>query len=189
MAPKKGMILKVTAVALCIAIPSALTRLGFYEKCLAYFKDSEINYSNAEFGFSITLPNAPEVKESKRLDERSNLTFGKTTVKSVGADNSEFNIGCTNYPPGLLDTSKVYEQLHNGRDGVIENSSFELIKSVDTLINNYPAVYLLTKKGEQLRYVLIVIRNNQSITLLGDLKCNPLQKDHFEHYFNSLKVN
>lgn len=190
MTTKNKNITKGIIIALVIGISSPLIRMGFLQKCYAYFQDKEFNYSDSKLGFSINLPNQPEVTSQQVT--RNGLTLDFISIKSVGADKSEYIVSFTNYPLGTIDSSIIYEQLHSGRDAAIKNSNFELIKSVDTLINNYPAIYAITKnldKKSYLRYMLMVIKDNhQSISVIGDLHYAPMQRDHFEHYFNSLKI-
>jgi tetratricopeptide (TPR) repeat protein len=190
MTDKNKKIIKGVIITLIIGISFPLIRMGFLAKSYAYFQDKDFNYSDSKLGFSIIFPNQPEVK-SERVT-RNGLTIDLTTIKSVGADKSEYIVAFTNYPEGTIDSSIVYEQLHNGRDAAVKNSDFEIIKSVDTLINNYPAVYAVTKsleKKKHKRYMLMIIKeNHQGISIIGDLYYDPVQRKHFEHYFNSLKI-
>jgi hypothetical protein len=190
MIAKNKNILKGVIIVLVFGITYPLIRMGFLEKYNANSQDKDFNYSNSKLGFSITFPNQPEV--TSRQITRNGLTLDLTSIISVGADKSEYGVTFTNYPMGAIDSSKIYEYLKKGRDGAIKNSNFELIKSVDTLINNYPAIYAITKNLDNrgfMRYILCVIKNNhQGIALIGDLHYDPVQREHFEHYFNSLKI-
>ncbi len=116
------------------------------------------------------------------------LSLERLIIKSLGADNSEYTIVCTILPIGHSDSSDVHEQLQNGIDLSIKNNGLELIKSIDTLINDYPAIYAVTRKSNQTMAMLSIIKSNQSIILGGVIKYELLQRQHFEHYYNSFKI-
>jgi hypothetical protein len=176
---------KVIIILILLGVIGTFLRMHLIDSIMAAIFDKNIVYVNEEFDFSVTLPQAPSF--AKQQIEREGFNFDFFIIESRGYDNSTYHISCY-YDSVIVDSATTILSLHNGLNRVINNNGLVLYNSIDTVINNFPAIYAIAQgKGERI-YFFAINKTYQIILMAADLKRDPLQRKHFEKYFYSLKM-
>jgi hypothetical protein len=189
MSNKNKIILRTIIVSIVVGMSWILLRMEFFSKIdmsnIHISQGKEFDYYARDFGVSMLLPSTPTIDSEKV--EKNGVPLVITTVLSIGADSSKYQIITTKYPIGTFDSLDVNDLLQIASSAVIEGTNFKLVRSVDTSINSFPSIITKAVDDQKIRSCIIIFNKNKTVMVVGDLH-NSTQYANLLHYFSTLSM-